>query len=72
MQQAVEAAAAAEKKQSQAELALSRARHELGTALQRAKTMRLEQEEAEVIVPPHSIASLTHFVLDVFIYDCAE
>jgi len=40
----------AEKKLRQAEMALSRSKYELGTALQQAQKMRLEQEEAEVVL----------------------
>jgi hypothetical protein len=48
--EAAEARALAEKKLKQAELALSRSKYELGTALQQNQKMRLEQEEAEVVL----------------------
>lgn len=48
--EAKESRALAEKKLRQAEMALSRSKYELGTALQQTQKMRLEQEEAEVVL----------------------
>ena len=53
--QAREITTLAEKKLRQAEMALSRSKYELGTALQQAQKMRLEQEEAEVLKLPYGI-----------------